>query len=231
MTRRWREMDSNPRSSVAVRGQAARSQIFRAPKDESGGIRLPIAWRGARRTSHLGTFLLRHLCFEIGRRGGARSTVLMTFVSSVHSPKIMLGMLVKVLCGDPIATRRRLPREGNVTFEDLMRGASDFDVRTVTFETLTARRHLLPIAVGIVTVITTIRSAGLSCSHDTFALMTLGRYPKRAHRNTLINRTRRASFVQRQLFRAGTLDGLAVISNSFLAQCPQKLTSSAPFPA
>src|SRR5271156_3081980 len=95
--------------SVAGRGQAARSQIFRAPKDESGGIRLPIAWRGARRTSHLGTFLLRHLCFEIGRRGGARSTVLMTFVSSVHSPKIMLGMLVKDLCGDPIATRRRLP--------------------------------------------------------------------------------------------------------------------------
>jgi hypothetical protein len=40
----------------------------------------------------------------------------------------MLGMLVKVLCGDAIATRRRLPREGNVTFEDLMRGTSDFDV-------------------------------------------------------------------------------------------------------
>jgi len=34
--------------------------------------------------------------------------------------------------------------------------------------------------------------------------------------------------VQRQLSRAGTLDGLVVISNSFLAQCPQKPTSSAP---
>jgi hypothetical protein len=44
----------------------------------------------------------------------------------------MFGMLVKVLCGDAIATRRRLPREGNVTFEDLMRDTSDFDVRTVT---------------------------------------------------------------------------------------------------
>ena len=55
----------------------------------------------------------------------------MTFVSSVHNPKIMLGMLVKVLCGHSIATRRCFPREGNVTFEDLMRGASDLDVRTV----------------------------------------------------------------------------------------------------
>jgi hypothetical protein len=63
-------------------------------------------------TSHMGSFLLRHLCLEIGRRGGARDTVLMTFVSSVHNPKIMLGMLVKVLRGDSIATRKRLPREG-----------------------------------------------------------------------------------------------------------------------
>ncbi len=31
--------------------------------------------------------------------------LLMTFASSVHNPKIMLRMLVKVLCGDPIATR------------------------------------------------------------------------------------------------------------------------------
>jgi len=78
-------------------------------------------------TSHIGSFLLRHLCLEIGRRGGARDTVLMTLVSSVHNPKIMLGMLVKVLGGDSIATRKRLPREGNVTFEDLRRVASDFD--------------------------------------------------------------------------------------------------------
>jgi hypothetical protein len=33
----------------------------------------------------------------------------MTFVGSVHNPKIMLCMLIKVLCGDSIATRRRLP--------------------------------------------------------------------------------------------------------------------------
>ena len=80
----------------------------------------------------------------------------MTFVSSVHNPIIMLGMLVKVLRGDPIATRRRLPREGNVTFEDLMRGASDFDVRTITIEGLRSVRYLLPITVRVVTIIATI---------------------------------------------------------------------------
>jgi hypothetical protein len=66
--------------------------------------------------------------------------VLLIFVGSVHNPKIMLGMLVKVLGRDSIAAGRRLPREGNVTFEDLMRSASDFDVRTVTIETLTSWR-------------------------------------------------------------------------------------------
>ena len=63
--------------------------------------------------------------------------VLVTFGSSVHDAKIMLGMLVKVLRGDSIATRRRLAREGDVTFEDLMRATSNFDVRTVTIEGLT----------------------------------------------------------------------------------------------
>ena len=93
--------------------------------------------------------------------------MLMAFVSSVHNPKIMLGMLIKVLCGDSIATRRRLPCEGNVTFEDLMRAASDFDVRTVTLEIPTSMRYLLPITVGIVAVIATMRSSSLSWSHDT----------------------------------------------------------------
>jgi len=93
----------------------------------------------------------------------------MTFVSSVHNPKIMLSMLVKVLCSDSIATRRRLASEGNVTFEDLMRAASDFDVRAVTIEGLTSVRYLLLATVEIVTVIAAIWSPGLSCSHDTCA--------------------------------------------------------------
>ena len=94
----------------------------------------------------------------------------MTFVSSVHNPKIMLGMLVKVLCGHSIATRRCLPCEGNITFEDLMRGASDLDVRTVTIEIVTSLRYLLLITVRVVTVIATMRSAILSCSHETFCI-------------------------------------------------------------
>jgi hypothetical protein len=48
-----------------------------------------------------------------------------------------------------------------------MRATSDFDVRTVTIEGLTPVRYLLPITVGFVTVIATMRSAGLSWSHDT----------------------------------------------------------------
>ena len=152
------------------RGEIRSSGKYSAPRDKSAGIGLPIARRDGRRTDRLGSVLRRHLCLEIRRRGGARCAVLLTFVSSVHNPKIMLGMLIKVLCRDSIATRRRLPRESNVTFEDLMRGASDFDVRTVTIETLTSRGYLLSIAVGIITVVTTIWSAGLSCSHDTLSL-------------------------------------------------------------
>src|SRR5229473_1296653 len=141
-------------SSFADSGASGRSSGRESvPKDKSERIRLPIAGWGARRTSHFGPVLLRHLHFEIGRRGWARGTVLMTFVNSVHNPKIMLGMLVKVLRGDSIATRRRLPREGNVTFEDLRRVAADFDVRTVAIEGLTSVRYLLSITVRVVTVI------------------------------------------------------------------------------
>jgi hypothetical protein len=135
---------------------------------KSAGLRPPIG-RGAPRTSHLGPFLRRHFRLEIGRRGWARGTLLMAFASSFHHPKIMLGVLVKVLRGDPIATRRRLPPKGNVTFKDLMRVASDFEVRTVTIEGLTSVRYLLSVTVGIVTVIAAIWSVGLFWSHDTCA--------------------------------------------------------------
>jgi hypothetical protein len=123
----------------------------------------------------------------------------MSFVSSIHHPKIMLGMLVKVLCSNSIATRRRLPRESNVTFEDFMRRASDFDVWTVTIEILTSVRYRLPMTVGIVTVITTIRSAGLSCSHETFCIdgEVGAPSPKRVS-NTLVVGRCRAAFRSRR---------------------------------
>src|SRR5260370_16275021 len=172
-------------SSFADSGASGRSSGRESvPKDKSERIRLLIAWWGARRTSHLGPVLLRHLRFKIGRRGWARGTVLLTFVSGVHNPKIMLGMLVKILRGDSIATRRRLARQGYVPFEDLMRATSDFDLLTVTIEALTSVRYLLPITVGIVTVIATMRSAGLSWSHDACCVdEKLDRYPMRAYPN------------------------------------------------
>src|SRR5712664_419662 len=77
--------------------------------------------------------------------------------------------------------------EGNVTFEDLMRGASNFDVRTVTIEGLTSVRYLLLVAIGIVTVIVTIWSLGLSWSHDTLHFdERLDRYPVRAYRDASV---------------------------------------------
>ena len=94
----------------------------------------------------------------------------MTFVGSFHHSKIMLRVLVKVLCVDAITTCRRLPTKGDVAVKNLMRVASDFDVGTVTIEGLTSGRYLLPITVGIVTVIATMRSAGLSWSHDTYCV-------------------------------------------------------------
>jgi hypothetical protein len=139
-------------------------------------------------------------------------------------------MLVKVLCGDSIAARRRFASEGNVTFEDLMRVASDFDVRAVTIEGLTSVRYLLLATVGIVTVIAAIWSPGLSWSHDTLHFdERLDRYPVRAYRNG-VRRYRAAVLYSGQLFRAGTLDGVALTSNSFLVQCPTTPASLAPFP-
>jgi hypothetical protein len=109
----------------------------------------------------------------------------MTFIGSVHNPKIMFCVLIEVLCGDWIAARRRLPREGNVTFKDLMRGAPDLDIRTVTIVGLISVRYLLPITVGIVTVL---RACGrLVCRGlmTPVALMgKLDRYSIRAYWNT-----------------------------------------------
>ena len=98
----------------------------------------------------------------------------------------MLSMLVEVLCSYSIATRQRLPSEGDVTFENLMRGAANFDVRTVTIEGLTSVRYLLSATVRIVTVIVAIRSPGLSWSHNTWQFDEVGSYPVRAYRNASV---------------------------------------------
>jgi hypothetical protein len=168
---------------------------------------------------------------EIGGRTGGRGTVVMTFVSSVHNPKIMLGMLIKVLCGDSIATRRRLPCEGNVTFEDLMRAASDFDVRAVAVEGLTSVRYLLPITVGIIAVIATMRSAGLYCSHDACCINeeveSFSNESVSEHTSVAAPDGAALFLYSGKLFRACTLDGVVLSSNGFfgyyLVHFPPKL--------
>ena len=194
------------------------------PQDKSGRVRLPLTWRGARRTIDFGSFRLRHLCLEIGLRARTRGTLLVTFVGSFHHSKIMLRVLVKVLCVDAIATCRRLPPKGDVTFKDLIRVASDFDVRTVTIEGLTSGRYLLPIRVGIVTVIATMRSTGLSWSHDTCCVDgEIGSLSNESISELLPAESEGIAplfCTSAKLFRAGTLDGAVLISNRFLVQCP-----------
>ena len=99
-----------------------------------------------------------------------------------------------------------------------------FDVRTVTIEGLTSVRYLLPVTVGIITVIAPIWSAGLSWSHDTCAFEErFDRYPVSAYRDAWVAGSEGAAtfLYSAQLSRAGTLDGTAFISNSFLVQCPR----------
>jgi len=75
----------------------------------------------------------------------------------------MLSMLVKVLCTDSIATRRRLPGREHVAFEDLMRGAA-----ILTFGPYYRGSDFGSVSVSvrnrIVTVIAPIWSPGLSWS-------------------------------------------------------------------
>jgi len=142
-----------------------------------------------------------------------------TFGSSVHNPKIMLRVLVKVLRGYSIATRRRLARKGNITFEDLMRATSDFDVRTVTIEGLTSVRYLLSITVEIIAVIATTRSARLPWSHDTSCSDgEIGSFSNESISEPFLAEAEGVASLfctSAKLSGAGTLDGAVLISNRF----------------
>jgi len=52
----------------------------------------------------------------------------------------VLGVLVKIFRGNSIAARRRLPCEGDVTLEYLMRTAADLYVGAIAFERLVSLR-------------------------------------------------------------------------------------------
>jgi len=154
-----------------------------------------------------------------------------TFGSSVHNPKIMLRVLVKVLRGYSIATRRRLARKGNITFEDLMRATSDFDVRTVTVEGLASVRYLLPITVGIIAVVATTRSARLSWSHDTSCSDgEIGSFSNESISEPFLAEAEGVASLfctSAKLSGAGTLDGAVFISNRFWCNAPPERVSSA----
>ena len=107
-----------------------------------------------------------------------------------------------------------------------MKGASDFDVRTVTIEGLTSVRYLLSRTEGIVTVSAAIWSPGLSWSHDTLHFdERVGSLSGESVSERLgggVRRCRADFLYSGQLFRAGTLDGVALTSKSFLIGCPTK---------
>ena len=132
----------------------------------------------------------------------------------------MFCVLIEVLCGDSIAARRRLPREGNVTFKDLMRGAPDLDIRTVTIVGLTSARYLLPITMGIVTVFTSMRSAGLSWSHDTCCTdgevgSLFDKSISEHLRRSRVGRCRAAFLYSAKALRIDTLDGSSLFFINF----------------
>jgi hypothetical protein len=79
----------------------------------------------------------------------------------------------------------------------------------------------LPITVGIVAVIATIRSAGLSWSHNTCSvdgeIGSLSNESVSERFRSGDGRCCAAFLLSAKLFRAGTLDGLVLISNIFCA--------------
>ena len=113
-----------------------------------------------------------------------------------------------------------------------MRATSDFNVRTVTIEGLASVRYLLPITVGIITVMATMRSAGLSWSHDTSCSDgEIGSFSNESISEPFLAEAEGVASLfctSAKLSGAGTRDGAVFIPNRFLVQCPTEWVSSAP---
>ena len=105
-----------------------------------------------------------------------------------------------------------------------MSDTSNFDVRTVTIEGLTSMRYLLPVTVGIITVMATMRSAGLFWSHHTCRIDgEIGSSSNESIPNPSLAEAEGVAPLFRtsaKLFGAGTLDWAVFISNGFLVQRP-----------
>jgi hypothetical protein len=68
----------------------------------------------------------------VGRKGLLR----IALAPGVADPEIVLGVLIEILGGNPVAAHRRFPCQGDIAFEDLPRGATDSDIRAVAFKSL-----------------------------------------------------------------------------------------------
>jgi hypothetical protein len=67
----------------------------------------------------------------------------------------MLRMLVQVFGSNPITISRRLSGKRDISFEDLVRVASDLYIGTVAIKSLYPVRHSRAVVVRIVTIIAT----------------------------------------------------------------------------
>jgi hypothetical protein len=74
----------------------------------------------------------------IGWRGRPWCLLLAALSARVVYAKIVLGMLIQILGGNPIAPGRGLACKRDIALEDLMRGAPDSYVRAVAVEGLAA---------------------------------------------------------------------------------------------
>jgi hypothetical protein len=83
----------------------------------------------------------------------------------IHNAEIVLRVLIKIFGRDPVSARRRLTCERNITFEDLVRVATDLYVRTVAVKSLNPMRHSRTVMVLVIPVVAAARAFVWSWSH------------------------------------------------------------------
>jgi len=105
---------------------------------------------------------------EIRRSGRARwcSARRIGLAVRIHNAEIVLRVLIQIFRCDPVSARRRLTCERDIAFEDLVRVAPDFDVRTVAVKSLDPMRHSRTVVVLVIPVVAAARAFVWTWSHD-----------------------------------------------------------------
>ena len=163
---------------------------------------------------------------EIGRSGRAWRCPALRIVLAIriHNAEIVLRVLIKIFGCDPVSACRRLTRERDISFEDLVCVAADLYVRTVAVKSLDPMRHSRAVMVLIVPVVATARAFVWSWSHDTclIAVDIIGPLSGGSIPLAPLGCLRR---VLPLLYRGtwppsdSSLDGTAAHSNLFLSSC------------